>query len=187
MKFIDHAIKEHIKILNLQNREIKKKISQISKLIILAIKNKKKILVAGNGGSAADAQHLSTELTVRLKYNRDALPCIALTTDTSALTAIGNDFNFEKIFSRQIEAIGQNDDIFIAISTSGNSKNIINSLKIAKKKKLFCIGLLGNKGGKALNYCDESFVVKSSDPSRVQEIHIIFYQLFCAVIEKEFK
>ena len=103
------------------------------------------------------------------------------------MTAIENDLNFKKIFNRQIEVVGQNDDIFIVILTGGNSKNIINALKIAKKKKLFCIGLLGNKGGKALNYCDESFVVKSSDPSRVQEIHIIFYQLFCAVIEKEFK
>ena len=186
MKFIDHAIKEHIKILNSQKKEIKSKINLFSNIIISKIKSENKILVAGNGGSAADAQHLSTELTVRLKYNGVALPCIALTTDTSALTAIGNDYNFEKIFSRQIEAIGQKNDVFIGISTSGNSKNIINALKIAKKKNVYCLGLLGNKGGEALKYCDESFVVNSSDPSRVQEIHIIFYQLFCAIVEKEF-
>ena len=184
---IDTILNQHIKLINLQRQEIKNKIEIFSKKIISGIKNNNKLLVAGNGGSAADAQHLSTELTVRLKYNRKALPCIALTTDSSALTAIGNDFNFNMIFSRQIEAIGKQDDIFIAISTSGNSKNIINALRMAKKKKIFCFGLLGNNGGEAKKYCDESFIVKSNNPSRVQEIHIIFYQLFCENIENYFK
>lgn len=184
---IDSILKQHIKLVRLQKTEIKKKIKIFSEKIINIIESKNKILVAGNGGSAADAQHLSTELTVRLKHNRRALPCIALTTDTSALTAIGNDFNFNKIFSRQIEAIGSAGDLFIAISTSGNSKNIINALKIAKQKKIIIFGILGNNGGEAKKYCDESFIVKSKNASRIQEIHIIFYQLFCEKIEIFFK
>ncbi len=105
-------------------------------------------MIAGNGGSAADAQHISTELVVRMNYNRKAFPSIALTTDTSAITAIGNDYDFEKIFSRQIDAIGCEGDVFLAISTSGNSENIVNALKAAKKNKLKCLGLLGPEDSK---------------------------------------
>ncbi len=176
----------HSKLLNIQKNEMILKIEKFSKIIIDAINNNKKILIAGNGGSAADAQHFATELTVKMKKIRGALPLISLCTDTSALTAIGNDFNFNEIFSRQIEALGNKDDIFIPISTSGNSKNIIRGLNIAKKKKLICLGILGNKGGKSKKITDENFIVKSSDPSRIQEIHIIFYQNLCEVIENHF-
>jgi len=176
----------HSKLLNIQKNEMILKIEKFSKIIIDAINNNKKILIAGNGGSAADAQHFATELTVKMKKIRRALPLISLSTDTSALTAIGNDFNFNEIFSRQIEALGNKDDIFIPISTSGNSKNIIRGLNIAKKKKLICLGILGNKGGKSKKITDENFIVKSSDPSRIQEIHIIFYQNLCEVIENHF-
>lgn len=184
---LEKEIDNHITLLKNQKKEIISKINIFSELIIKVIKKNKKIMIAGNGGSAADAQHLSTELTVRMKYNRRALPCISLATDTSALTAIGNDFKFEKIFCRQIEALGIKGDVFIAISTSGNSQNIISALKEAKKRKIITLGIMGNKGGSAKKYCDEIFVVNTNDPSRIQEIHIIFYQLFCAKIEKYFK
>ena len=179
-------ITEHIKILKKQSFEIEKKTNFFAKDIIKSVKKNKKLLIAGNGGSAADAQHIATELTVRMSHDRKALPCIALTTDTSALTAIGNDFEFNRIFSRQIEAIANEGDIFLAISTSGNSKNIMTALNEAKKKKMTCLGLLGNKGGICLNLCDRSFIVNSSNPSRVQEIHIIFYHMMCELIENFF-
>tara|TARA_B100001057_G_scaffold470741_1_gene532361 strand:- start:200 stop:772 length:573 start_codon:yes stop_codon:yes gene_type:complete len=187
MNYIEEQINTHLNLINKQKKEILLKIEIFSKLLIKVIKENKKIMVVGNGGSAADAQHLSTELSVRMKYNRIALPCLSLSTDTSALTAIGNDFNFEKIFSRQIEAIGKKSDALIVISTSGNSMNIISALKEAKKKKIKTFGILGNNGGKAKKYCDQTFIVKSKNPSRIQEIHIIFYQLFCEKIEIFFK
>ena len=186
MKNLDN-INEHIKILEKQKNDILNKTKTFSKIIIKAISENKKILVAGNGGSAADAQHLSTEMTVKMKFKRKALPFMSLTTDTSALTAIGNDFDFSKIFSRQIEALGNEKDIFFAITTSGNSKNILNALKLAKKKRMKCIGLLGNQGGKSLKLCDDYFVVDSKNPSRIQEIHILFYQMMCEYIELFFK
>ena len=186
MKYIS-PVKHHINILNSQIEEIEYKTNDFAHTLITLMRKKKKLLIAGNGGSAADAQHLSTELVVKMNYNRTAYPSIALTTDTSALTAIGNDFNFEKIFSRQIEAIGNKGDVFLAISTSGNSKNIFNALKSAKKKRMICLALLGNKGGKCQKLCDKSFVVNSDNPSRVQEIHIIFYHIMCSIVEKSIK
>ena len=181
------VIKQHISILNRQTIDIETKTLSFAKILTDLVRKKKKLIIAGNGGSAADAQHISTELVVRMNYNRRAFPSIALTTDTSALTAIGNDFNFEKIFSRQIEAIGNPDDVFLAISTSGNSKNIISALKIAKKKKMICLGLLGNKGGKSSKFCDDVFIVDSDNTSRIQEIHIIFYHIMCSIIERSIK
>jgi D-sedoheptulose 7-phosphate isomerase len=186
MKNLD-PIKYHIDVLNSQADEIRVKTKNFANILINLLKKQKKLVIAGNGGSAADAQHISTELVVRMSYNRIAYPSIALTTDTSAITAIGNDFNFEKIFSRQIEAIGNQGDVFLAISTSGNSKNIINALKSAKKKKMICLGLLGNQGGQSKKFCDEIFIVNSDNPSRVQEIHIIFYHLMCSIIENSIK
>ncbi len=185
-KIINDNINKHIDILLKQNKIIIEKSYSFSQLILKKIKNGQKIMVCGNGGSASDAQHISTELTVRLKKNRAALPALALTTDTSALTAIGNDFNFSKIFSRQIEAVGKKGDILLAISTSGNSQNIIEALKTSKEKKIFTFGLLGNKGGKCKKYCDDYFIVNDSSPSRIQEIHILFYHAFCELVENEF-
>ena len=179
---IDH----HIKILNKNKRKIKRSALEFSNKIIEVILNGNKILLAGNGGSASDAQHISTELTVRLKRKRPGLPLISLVTDTSALTAIGNDLSFDKIFSRQINAIGKTGDIFIGISTSGNSKNIINAFKEAKKKNMINLGILGNGGGKSKEYCDLTFFINEKSPSRVQEIHILFYHSFCEIIEDFF-
>jgi D-sedoheptulose 7-phosphate isomerase len=176
----------HLKILKEQKLELNNKINLFSKIIINAFNNGGKLLIIGNGGSAADAQHLATELVVRMAKNRKALPALALTTDTSVLTATGNDFNYNYVFSRQIEAIGRENDVLLSISTSGKSKNIINAIKTANKMKLNTLSLLGNKGGSAKKISKNFFIVKNSNPSRVQEIHIIFYHNVCQIIEDYF-
>ena len=183
---VKNNILEHIKILDECCEEIYSKTLLFSNEIIDCIKKGGKILIAGNGGSAADAQHFSTELTVRLRKNRIALPALSLATDTSALTAIGNDFNFDKIFSRQVEALARKEDIFIGISTSGNSKNIVNTFKYCKVKKIKSIGIFGNNGGLSKKYCKNFFSLKSNDASRVQEVHVIFWQNICEIVESHF-
>lgn len=186
-KILNKNLNIHLKLFLNNRTYIKKEIIRLSNLIYDCFNNGGKILIAGNGGSAADAQHFSTELTVRLKHNRVALPAIALTTDTSAITAIGNDFKFEKIFSRQIEALAKREDIFIPISTSGNSKNILEALKISNKKKVICYSILGGSGGKAKKLSKNKLIIKSNSPSRVQEMHIIFWQNVCEIIENKFR
>ena len=186
-KILNKNLNTHLELLLKNRAYIKKEVIRLSNLIYDCFNNGGKILIAGNGGSAADAQHFSTELTVRLKYNRVALPAIALTTDTSAITAIGNDFKFEKIFSRQIEALAKKDDIFIPISTSGNSKNILEALKISNKRKVNCYAILGGTGGKAKKLSQNKLIIKSNSPSRVQEIHIIFWQNVCELVENKFR
>ena len=176
----------HLSILQTEQNNIVKISNMFAKTLIDKIKKGGKILIAGNGGSAADAQHFATELTVRLKKNRKSIPALALTTDTSALTAIGNDFSFDKIFSRQLEGIANKKDIFIGISTSGNSKNIIEAFKFCKKNKIYSLGILGNSGGKSKKYLNSHYSVKFNDASRVQEIHIIFWQNICEIIEDYF-
>jgi len=164
------------------------KLNNFDKLIsesIKAIKSGGKIILFGNGGSASDAQHLATELTVRYKKNRKALPAISLATDTSALTAIGNDFSFEDIFSRQIEAVGKKNDIIIGISTSGNSKNIINALKIGNKMRIKTFCFLGKKGGIAKKYSKYPIIFPNTSTSVTQVIQITFGQIFCEILEKE--
>lgn len=151
---------------------------------ISTIKNGNKIIFFGNGGSAADAQHLATELTVRFKKNRKAMAAIALTTDTSALTAIGNDLNFKYIFSRQMEAIGQEGDLCIAITTSGNSENLIEAIKAANKKKISTYCFSGNGGGKLKKYCHRAILIPSKNTAEIQVVEIFIGQLFCSVLEE---
>jgi len=150
-----------------------------------SLKNGGKLLFCGNGGSAADSQHLATELVVRLsdKFDRPALKAVALTTDSSILTACANDFGFESIFSRQIEAIGNKGDILFAISTSGNSLNIINAVESAKLKGLMVVGFLGGDGGSLKTLVDYPIVAPSIDTARIQECHITFGHIIIAVIE----
>ncbi len=150
---------------------------------IKAIKKNKKIIFFGNGGSAADSQHLATELTVRFKKNRKAIPAIALTTDGSVLTAIGNDFKFNEIFSRQIEAIGNQGDICIALTTSGNSKNLIEAIKVAKKKKILTFCFSGNNGGKIKKISDYAIIIPSKDTDKIQVIELFLGQVLCGMIE----
>ncbi len=145
-----------------------------------------KILFCGNGGSAADSQHLAAELVVRLRssFNRPAIPAIALTVDTSILTAGGNDYGFDYVFSRQVEALGSEKDALIAISTSGNSLNVIKAIEEAKKKNMFVVGFLGGNGGKIKDMCDISFVAPSNNTARIQETHILVGHILCEIIEE---
>ena len=150
-----------------------------------AIRAGGKIMLFGNGGSAGDAQHLATELTVRYKADRAAIAAIALTTDTSTLTAAGNDFGFERIFARQIEALGRPGDVAIAISTSGKSANVIAALDQARAMKLVTVGFSGKGGGAMAPLCDHLLVVPSDVTARIQEMHILLGQMLCGALEIE--
>ncbi len=152
---------------------------------VKAIKSGNKIMLFGNGGSASDAQHLATELTVRFIDTRKPIAAIALTTDTSALTAIGNDFGFDHIFSRQIEAIGNKGDIAIAISTSGKSPNIIKALEMARTQNITTIGLSGRDGGGMPPLCDHMLIVPSNITARIQEMHILLGHMLCGGLEQK--
>ena len=143
-----------------------------------------KTLLAGNGGSAADAQHIAGEFVSRFYFDRPGIPSIALTTDTSVITAIGNDYGYDKVFSRQIEANGTKGDMFISISTSGNSKNIVEALKAAKKKELITVGLTGHSGGEMNELCDYCIKIPSSSVPRIQEAHILIGHIICAIVEE---
>lgn len=145
-----------------------------------------KILLCGNGGSAADAQHIAAELTGRYKTERGALAGIALTTDTSALTAIGNDYGYEFVFSRQLEALGREGDLLIAISTSGNSGNVLKALELARKIGIKTIGLSGRTGGAMNELCELNLVVPSNDTPRIQEMHIMIGHIICQAIDDAF-
>ncbi len=155
-------------------------------LIIEVLQKGNKVLICGNGGSAADAQHFSAELTGRYKSERRGLPSIALSTDTSALTAIGNDYGFDRVFSRQVEALGTCGDVVIGISTSGNSRNIIEALKSAKKLGCKTIGLSGRDGGEMNSICDINVIVPSDDTPRIQEMHILFIHSICQIVDDNF-
>jgi len=166
-------INSHLKVISLLEKQ-DKIIHKIIKLIILKLRNGGKLMFCGNGGSAADAQHLVAELLVRLKpkNNRRPIPALTLATDTSTLTACANDYNYENVFSRSFEGLANKKDVLIVISTSGNSKNILNVLKAAKKKNIMSIGFLGNNGGKAVKDCNHSVIVDSNNTARIQETHI---------------
>lgn len=142
-----------------------------------------KILLCGNGGSAADCQHLAAEFVNRFVLDRPPLPAIALTTDTSALTAIGNDFSFNELFSKQVQALGRKGDILVAISTSGNSENVIQAVKAARQTKVFTIGFTGKNGGAMRSLCDMCFVVEEKETALVQEVHIALGHLLCALTD----
>jgi D-sedoheptulose 7-phosphate isomerase len=145
-----------------------------------------KVLVAGNGGSAADAQHFVAELINKFEIERQGLPAIALTTNSSVMTSIANDTSYNLVFSRQIETLGQKGDIFFAISTSGNSPNIILALKAAQKVGLLTIGLLGKEGGKAKKYCDLVLIVPSKSTPRIQESHQMIFHILCQIIDRTY-
>lgn len=187
IKYIEDSLVESsetkLKIKNECTQEILKAVE----LAIEAYKNKKKILLCGNGGSAADCQHIAAELMIRLSHDieRPALPAIALTTDTSNITAGGNDIGFENVFARNVEGLGNEGDILIAISTSGNSGNIIKAVNMAKNKKMITIGFLGGSGGKLKSLVDNAVVIPSGSVQRIQEGHITVAHIFCELIEKE--
>jgi len=184
---IKDIISESIKIKNLilNDKETLSAIDEVISVLLEAIKSKNKLILAGNGGSAADAQHTAAEFVSRFYIDRPGIPAIALTTDTSIITSIGNDYDFSKIFSRQLESIGSHGDVLIAISTSGNSPNIINALEEAKKMGIITVGLTGFDGGKMIKFCDYCICIPSKDTPRIQESHIVIEHILCAVIEKE--
>ena len=169
----------------LRDNNLVKKIDLTSQTIIKAYKSNRKVILFGNGGSVADAQHLAAELVNKFYFDRKSLPAIALTVNTSILTAIGNDYSFDQIFSKQLEGIGAEGDIAIGISTSGNSKNVIEGLKFAKEKKLYTIGFTGKNGGKLNNIVDICINVPSDDTPRIQEVHIMIGHIICEIVEKE--
>lgn len=178
----------------IESAETKKKIfeacaSDIVKAVdslMKAFNEKKKVLICGNGGSAADAQHIATEFVIRMnKPNRPPLAAIALTTDSSMLTAGGNDIGFENVFSRQIEALGNGGDVLIAISTSGKSENVNRAIKEAKKLGMTIVGLLGKDGGSSKAIVDIPIIIPSNDTQRIQEGHITVAHIICGIIEDE--
>jgi len=185
-KFVENQIKKSYEVKKsiLENKKLMNDILEIGKLLVDVYKKGNKLLIAGNGGSAADAQHIAGELVSKFYFDRPALPAIALTTDTSIITAIGNDYGYEKLFSRQIEANGVEGDAFLGISTSGNSKNIIEGLKVAKEKGLFTIGLTGESGGKMKDLCDYCICIPSNETPRIQEAHILIGHILCSIVEE---
>ena len=167
-----------------KSKNLSEKLNQSVIKIISCLKNNGKVVLFGNGGSASDAQHMAAELIVRFKIERESIPAIALTTDTSVITSIGNDYDFNKIFSRQCESLVNENDVVIAISTSGNSDNVINGVLKAKEKGSFVIGLTGNSGGKLKSSADILLDVPSDDTARIQEGHRVIIHSLCELIEK---
>lgn len=184
--FIIQQINENYKIkqLLLENNEYIEQIKAITNTIIHAYQSENKIMICGNGGSAADAQHMAAELVSKFRFDRKALPAIALTTNSSILTSIGNDFDYNNIFERQVEAFGNQGDILIGISTSGNSKNITKAFKKAKGLGVISIALLGKDGGENKQYADMSLILPSNDTPRIQESHIMIIHIICDLVEK---
>lgn len=160
-------------------------VEKASEVLSSAIKNGNKVLIAGNGGSAADAQHFAGEIVGRFMFNRPSAPAISLCTDPSVMTCIANDYGYDEVFARQLEGLGNPSDVFIGISTSGNSENIIKALAKAKEKNIKTICFLGKDGGKIKDLCDIPLVVPSNSTPRIQEIHTFTVHLLCEIIEKE--
>ena len=179
---ISHSVRTIAQI----TTELSEPIENAATTSVQAFKNGNKLLIAGNGGSAADAQHLAAEFIIRLNKDivRPALPAIALTTDSSILTASGNDIGFENLFKRQIEGLGATGDVFLAISTSGNSVNLIKAIEMAKSRKMTCIGLLGNTGGEMAQLLDASIIVPADNTQHIQEAHLCIYHLICDLVER---
>jgi D-sedoheptulose 7-phosphate isomerase len=156
---------------------------ECAEIIVDTLRKGGKVLIAGNGGSAADAQHIAGEFVSRFNYDRPGLAAIALTTDTSILTAIGNDYGYERLFSRQVQALGREGDVFIGITTSGNSANVLEALKTAKDAGLKTIGFTGSTGGKMAGICDITLRMPSPETPKIQEGHIAIGHIICGLVE----
>lgn len=183
--FVKKQIEESIEVKKniLENENYINKIIEISNLIINAYKKGNKVMICGNGGSAADSQHIAAEFVSKFRKDRKALPAIAMNTNTSTLTSIGNDYEYNRIFERQVEAFGKEGDVLIGISTSGGSKNISRAFMQAKQIGMTSVALLGKDGGENKNYADISFIVPSNDTPRVQESHIMIGHIICDIVE----
>ena len=185
-QFIRQQIEDSYKVKEkiLSDSSLLKLINEVSRKAIDIYKNGNKTLIAGNGGSAADAQHIAGEFVSRFYFDRPGLASQALTTDSSILTSIANDYGYKRLFARQIQANGNCGDMFIAISTSGNSANIIEALKECKNKDILTVGLTGESGGKMVELCDYCIKVPSSSTPRIQESHILIGHIICSVVEE---
>ncbi|ADV46674.1 D-sedoheptulose 7-phosphate isomerase [Nitratifractor salsuginis] len=180
------SLAAHREALDLLETQMQGSIEAAGRLAIEALKEGKKILLCGNGGSAADAQHIAAEFTGRFVKERRGLPAVALTTDTSALTAIGNDYGFERIFERQVEALAVEGDLLIAISTSGNSANVLRALEKANDLGCLTLGLSGRDGGAMNDLCDLNLAVPVEETARIQEMHLLIGHLLCAMVDENF-
>lgn len=181
---ITAQLTEHREVVAKIERELTPAIAEMVILLVDTFKRGGKLLVMGNGGSAADAQHFVAEIVGRFKMERKGLPAVALSTDTSILTAIGNDYGFDKVFSRQIEALACSGDLVVGISTSGNSPNVQLALELARQKGCRTIGLLGKDGGSIKRVCQLALIVPTDDTPRVQEGHITIIHIVCDLLEK---
>ena len=180
---IKQRIDEHLKLAEQIYESHCEQLMQAANLMAYSLKTGRKILFCGNGGSAADAQHLAAEFVGRFVLERQGMPAIALTTDTSIMTAVGNDYGFDKIFARQVQALGQSEDILVAFSTSGNSPNVLEAIKVARIKGIPCIGLTGHGGGKMSTECDICIAVDSKVTARTQEMHILMGHILCEILD----
>ena len=182
-KYLSESVKVKREILD--DSSLLDKIKETASLIIKAYRNRKKLILFGNGGSAADAQHIAGELVNKLKLERSALPALAFTTDTSILTSIANDYDYSRVFARQVEALVEEGDVVIGISTSGSSLNVLKGIEVAKEKGARVIGFTGKDGGKLTQTADLTIEVPSSDTPRIQEAHITILHIICFLVERE--
>jgi D-sedoheptulose 7-phosphate isomerase len=183
---INEEFSSHLETITAVIGSMENDIATASTIIVEALKNGNKVLLCGNGGSAADAQHIAAELTGRYKTERRGLPGIALTTDTSALTAIGNDYGYDRVFDRQVESLANKGDVIIGISTSGNSKNVVSALKLGQDLGCKTVGFTGRDGGAMNDVCNINLVVPSNNTPRIQEMHILFGHTICQIIDNNF-
>lgn len=183
--YINEKINETRQVLSamLADHTLQARLEQAVLACIKSLNEGGKILLAGNGGSAADAQHIAGEFVSRFAFDRPGLPAIALTTDTSILTAVGNDYGFEKLFARQVQAHGRKGDVFIGYSTSGKSPNVLLAFEEARARGLVCIGLTGNRGGPMRTLCEHLLEVPSADTPKIQEGHLVLGHILCGLVE----
>lgn len=184
--FIQSEFFSHIDTAQSTLTSLMEAIEKAAEKMIETLKKGNKILICGNGGSAADSQHFAAELVGRYKVDREALAAIALTTDSSALTAIGNDFGFEFVFSRQVEALAKSGDLLLAISTSGNSMNVIKAMNVARSKGCAVVALSGKSGGAMKDCADLNIIIPSSSTPRIQEMHLLIEHILCDMVERAF-
>lgn len=180
---IQNEINSHVEVVEQTKNKVISQISDVAKILVETISNGNKIILFGNGGSAADAQHIAAELSGRFKKERRGLPALALTTDTSALTAIANDYGLDYMFSRQVEALANENDTIIGISTSGNSSNVIYGIEEGIRQNCRVIGLTGKDGGRLKEITDPCIVIPSTETARIQEMHILIGHILCEIIE----
>ena len=185
-QFIIDSLNESADVKRAVAQHCTESITTVCKTIAASFKAGNQLLICGNGGSASDSEHLAGEFTCRLsgEFNRPAMPAVALTANTNFLTAFTNDFGFDRIFERQVEAIGKKGDVLLGISTSGNSENVIKAVKLAKKKGITTVALCGDKGN-LVEICDYAICVPTQNNMRIQEAHIVIYHLICYIVERE--